>query len=98
MPEIADKAAMRVFIRNERRIEMAFEEQRFWDIRRWKIAESVLNGSLHGMKITKAADGGLTYERVAIQTVSFDARRMYRYPVPLSEVQKTPALGQNPNW
>ncbi|MGE7773276.1 RagB/SusD family nutrient uptake outer membrane protein [Chitinophaga sp. NPDC101104] len=98
VPDVADKAAMRIFIRNERRIEMAFEEQRFWDIRRWKIAENVLNGSLHGMKITKAADGALTYERTAIQTVSFDARRMYRYPVPLSEVQKTPALGQNPNW
>lgn len=98
IPDITDKAVMRAFIRNERRIEMAFEEQRFWDIRRWKIAENVLNGPLHGMKITKAANGSLTYERVPVQTASFDARRMYRYPVPLSEVQKTPALGQNPNW
>lgn len=98
IPAITDKTVMRTFIRNERRTEMAFEEQRFWDIRRWKIAETVLSGSLHGMKITKAANGALTYERVPIQTVSFDARRMYRYPIPLLEVQKTPALGQNPNW
>lgn len=40
-------------IRNERRCEFAFEESRFWDIRRWKIANDVYSKPLHGVKITK---------------------------------------------
>jgi hypothetical protein len=47
MPDLEaglSKDQMRAKIRNERRIELAFEEHRFFDIRRWKIAESLLNG------------------------------------------------------
>ena len=40
-------------LRNERRIELAFEGHRFWDVRRWKIAEQTENIPLLGMEITK---------------------------------------------
>src|SRR5690606_25715911 len=63
LPPLADvsKEALRAIIQNERRIEMAFEEQRFWDIRRWKIAEDVMNQPLLGMRIEKQQDGSFTY-------------------------------------
>ena len=38
-------------IQNERRIEMAFEEQRYWDIRRWRIAEEIFKNPLEGLEI-----------------------------------------------
>ncbi len=98
-PALYSVAEMREAIRLERRIEMAFEEQRFWDIRRWKTAEQVLNGQLNGMKITKnATTGAFTYTKVPVKTVSFNASRMYLYPIPYDEVIKNDALTQNPNW
>ncbi|NII83749.1 MULTISPECIES: RagB/SusD family nutrient uptake outer membrane protein [unclassified Pedobacter] len=94
-----DKAQMRTIIRNERRIELAFEEHRFWDIRRWKIAENVLNGTLKGMKIIQNADKTLTYDpNAVVQSVTFDAAKMYLYPIPYVEIQKNNALVQNQGW
>jgi len=93
------QAQMRAAIWNERRVEMAFEEQRFWDIRRWKIAEVVLNGTLRGIEITKdPVTSALTYQVVNAATVSFDAGKMYSYPISYSEITKNTALVQNPGW
>lgn len=92
------KEQMREVIRHERRVEMAFEEQRFWDIRRWKIAEQVMNGKLHGMKIQKIPAGGFTYAPFEAATVTFDAAKMYSYPIPYSEITKNTNLTQNQGW
>lgn len=92
------QAEMREAIRHERRVEMAFEEQRFWDIRRWKIAGTVLNGTLHGMQIIKNANGTFSYTQTNALNVSFDAAKMYRYPIAASEVNKNRNLTQNPGW
>jgi len=91
------KVQMRDLIRNERRVELAFEEHRFWDIRRWKIAETVLNGQLKGMKIVKTGTA-LDYQVVSVQQVSFDKNKMYLYPIPYTELTKNPNLGQNNGW
>jgi len=90
------QAEMRDAIRNERRIEMAFEEQRFWDLRRWKIAETVLNKSLTGMQITKVGTA-FTYNRVTAGQVIFPTR-MYLYPIPYSETSRNRNLIQNSGW
>lgn len=88
--------AMRQVIRNERRIELAFEEQRYWDIRRWRIAEQVANTPLHGMQIIR--DGGtLTYNPITVFTPSF-TKKMYLYPIPYDEVVKNDHMVQNPGW
>ncbi|PUZ23384.1 RagB/SusD family nutrient uptake outer membrane protein [Chitinophaga parva] len=88
--------SMRQVIRNERRIEMAFEEQRYWDVRRWRIAEQVLNNPLHGMQIIK--DGAtLTYNLVSVFKPSF-SKKMYLYPIPYDEVVKNDHMVQNPGW
>ncbi|TZF82786.1 RagB/SusD family nutrient uptake outer membrane protein [Pedobacter sp. BS3] len=95
---LLSKADMRNLIRNERRIEMAFEEQRFWDLRRWKIAENVYNKPLHGIRITKT--GPLLDYRVETLNIPFQfiAPRMYRYAIPYSEIIKNPNLTQNPGY
>lgn len=88
---------MRNVIRNERRIELAFEEHRFWDIRRWKIAEQVYNTGLHGMSIIRNG-AELTYNVVDVFTPVFSAPKMYLYPIPYDEVVKNDNMSQNPGW
>ncbi len=91
-------AQMRDLIRNDRRVEMAFEEQRFWDLRRWKIAENVYNKPLHGIRITKVGTA-LSYQ---VETLNipfqFFAPRMYRYAIPYSEISKNTNLTQNEGY
>ncbi len=91
------KEQMRDVIRNERRTEMAFEEQRYWDVRRWKIAENVYNKPLRGMQITKNPDGTFAYKIIDVSTPVFTSR-MYRYPIPYSEIIKNKNLKQNDGW
>ncbi|OQP57747.1 hypothetical protein A3860_08965 [Niastella vici] len=91
------QSQLRDVIRNERRIELAFEEQRFWDIRRWKIAKAVYGTMLHGVTITKNTNGTFTYTSKEVTTPYFtDA--MYLYPIALKETQVNPGIEQNPGY
>ncbi|RYE13837.1 MAG: RagB/SusD family nutrient uptake outer membrane protein, partial [Sphingobacteriales bacterium] len=82
-------------VRNERRVELAMEGLRIFDIRRWKIAEDVLNGWAHGAKFgPPGVDNG--YIRANLR--SFDKSRAYLWPVPQDERTLNPNLGQNPGW
>lgn len=93
------KDEMRMAIRNERRIEMAFEEQRFWDLRRWKVAESTLNTNLNGMIINRdPVSGTLSYTKSVIGNITFANPKMYFYPIPFSELSKNTNLVQNTGW
>jgi hypothetical protein len=85
-------------IRNERRIEMAFEEQRYWDIRRWKIAGTTFNKELKGMKIIKDANGNFSYQEVTAGKIVFADPKMYLYPVSFTETSKNSNLVQNSGW
>jgi hypothetical protein len=90
---------MRAFIQNERRIEMAFEEQRYWDIRRWKIAGQVYNSApLRGFDLQLSSGGQLFYNLVPVLKTVFRDPQMYLYPVPYSEVIKNNQMKQNPLW
>lgn len=88
------KDEMRNKIRQERRVELAFENHRFWDVRRWKIAEIVDNKKVH--KITVNADG--TYSYPVFQNRVFDKAKHYLFPIPQSEIDKNRNLVQNPGW
>ncbi|SHM50096.1 Starch-binding associating with outer membrane [Chitinophaga jiangningensis] len=91
------KDEMREAIRHERRVELAFEEHRFWDVRRWKIAPQTENAETHGMEITRAANGSFSYRVITIRKHVFtDA--MYFWPIPQSELTKSPALKQTPGY
>lgn len=91
-----DKEEMRAVIQNERRIELAFEEHRYWDIRRWKIAENVFNQPIEGLVIINSA-GVMIPNFVDVLSTSF-AERQYLYPIPYSEVIKNQNMVQNPGW
>jgi len=91
-PSTGDLTAI---IRNERRTEFAMEGLRIDDIRRWKIAEQVLNGWTHGAKFgDPSVDNG--YLRVQLR--NFDPSRHYLWPVPAAELGKNGNLSQNPNY
>lgn len=90
------KAEMRLVIQNERRVELALEEHRVWDVRRWKIAEVTDNVMLKGMKITKTGNT-LTYEVIDIKP-HFFRPAFYLFPIPESEMAKSPKFVQNPGW
>lgn len=87
---------MRELIRNERRIEMAFEEQRFWDIRRWKTADEIFSRPLRGLALVMRA-GNIQLEHIDVLDAKFDANR-YLYPIPYTEVNKNSNMVQNPDW
>lgn len=99
VPQGMTKEDMRAFIQNERRIEMAFEEQRFFDIRRWKIAAQVYNTKpLQGLDLQLSSGGQLFYNPADVLKTVFRDPQMYFYPVPYSEVIKNNQMKQNPNW
>ena len=89
------QADLREVIRNERRIELGMEGLRIFDIRRWRIAEQVLNGWAHGARFgPSGTDDG--YLRVDLRT--FDPSRHYLWPVPRDERLINDNLSQNPGW
>lgn len=91
----AGQSGLREIIRNERRSELAMEGLRIFDIRRWRIAENVLNGWAHGAKYgPPSVDNG--YIR-ANQRV-FDPAKHYLWPIPREERNLNPNLSQNPGW
>lgn len=83
-------------IRQERRIELCFEGHRYFDIRRWGIAEVGAKDAL-GIIITKQADGTFTYKQATVQKRTW-LPALYYYPIPRTELQRNPALTQNPNY
>lgn len=85
-------------IRNERRCEFAFEESRFWDIRRWKIANDVYSKPLHGVRITKKEDGTFHYDYNMEVAKPYWDDRMYRLPIDHNEVLFNPNIVQNPGY
>jgi hypothetical protein len=89
---------MREVIRHERRVEFAFEEERFWDIRRWKTAAGLLNGTLTGMKITLGSNNSVSYQRFPAEITRFPDPAMYLYPIPYSELSINRNLIQNSGW
>lgn len=101
MPDVESglsQAAFRDKIRNERRIELAFEDHRFWDVRRWMIAGQTENAPLMGMRITRTAPNTFTYEKVKIEDRKFTAPAMYFFPIPYSELAKYPGWSQTTGW
>jgi hypothetical protein len=90
---------MREKIRNERRIEMAFEEHRYFDVRRWKIAMDVENREARAILIIKEDDGSLTYSPdIALRGKAFEEKH-YWMPIPLEEIlASNNVLEQNPGY
>ncbi len=106
------KDQMREIIRRERRVELCFEDKRWWDVLRWKIADQlpdgspgVLNRPERGMRITS----GGAYSIIDVRDRLF-LPKMYYMPVPQNVIDQNPAIaaqsggpdgwagGQNPGY
>ncbi|WP_270088035.1 RagB/SusD family nutrient uptake outer membrane protein [Sphingobacterium sp. SYP-B4668] len=95
LPAGLTKVQMRERIQNERRIELAFESHRFWDLRRWRIGEQILK-EVHGMKITKS---GSDWKYLPFKIESRFYKNTYDlFPIPQSEINRNSALTQNPGY
>lgn len=88
-----DREMMRQLIRNERRIELCFENKRFWDLRRWK---ADLNVPTKGMDVQQVS-GVLKYNVIDVENRNYKDH-MYYGPIPDAEVQKWSNLSQNTGW
>ena len=94
--ECADsKDKMRELIRNERRIELCFENKRFWDLRRWKMP---LDEAAKGVLISKNDDGSLKFTLLpTVEERKYEPYQNYG-PIPNSEVLAWSELKQNAGW
>lgn len=99
------QAALREEYRNERRVEMAFEEQRFFDVRRWMIAPTVLNKPAKGINIFLEGANRIdrdTWHNYRYETREIQSRAwkdaLYFMPIERDELNRNDALVQNPNY
>ena len=104
-----DQAKMRELIRNERRIELCFENHRFYDLRRWKVDMSLLTEPAKGVSIERAGTG-YRYEEIEVESrdykdymyIEVESRDykdyMYYGPIPDNETLKYDQLKQNVGW
>ncbi|WP_172435993.1 RagB/SusD family nutrient uptake outer membrane protein [Sediminicola luteus] len=104
LPAGLSQAQMRERIRQEKRVELAFEEHRFFDIRRWGLAETLFNQPIHGMRIgpngemTGTDAQGKPYGIFEVENRVFSAKN-YLAPLPQNEIDKLPdVLIQNPGY
>lgn len=106
MPPVAETnpEQLRAVLRNERRVELAFEGIRYWDLLRWRTAETVLKGDFYGapypeaIRTRKKGDQTDPYSRWYVTTRNFRPEVDYLWPVPQSELNINPSLGQNPGY
>jgi starch-binding outer membrane protein, SusD/RagB family len=92
-----NQESLTTFIQNERRIELSFEDHRYFDVRRWMIIET-LPKFIRGMVITRNGDGTFTYNpNVQVESKLFETKH-YFFPIPQIERNRNPNLAQNPHW
>ena len=94
---ITSQEELRKIVRHERLVELAFEGLRFFDIRRWRIAEDVMPGEIYGMTYTN--ENGELETAISQDALKiFDKDRDYLWPIPPRERELNHNLTQNPNW
>ncbi|QNA45969.1 RagB/SusD family nutrient uptake outer membrane protein [Lacibacter sediminis] len=101
LPAGLTQAQMRQRIRNERAVELAFEDFRWYDIMRWKAGPEIVAQPMYGMNVVRNSNGTFTYNKELLpanmQKVYLDY--MHRYPIPRNEIFKSKGiLLQNTGW
>ncbi|WP_108823365.1 RagB/SusD family nutrient uptake outer membrane protein [Dysgonomonas sp. Marseille-P4361] len=98
-----NKEAFMTLLRKERCVELAGEGFRYWDLRRWRLAEKVINGqTAHGVEISKLENGSFSYKRVSCDGGA-DAKRVflekyYYFSIPTIEIGSNKLCEDNPLW
>jgi len=90
------KDDFRIRIKNERTLELCFEDQYWYDLLRWKDGEDHIGGTIYGIDVVKSG-ASFIYTRKVVEERFFDPNRMYRYPIPTKEIQVM-GIEQNPGW
>ena len=91
-----DQSKMTNLIRNERRLELCFENKRFWDLRRWMLP---LDETVKGVKIDRNEESGaLSYSIIDVEERKFNSSYQWYGPIPKSEMLKWSNLKQNKGW
>jgi hypothetical protein len=91
-------------IRQERKVELAYEGLWYWDLRRWRVAhkqypEGLTGYQQHGLKIVKNDDGTFTYSYVSVDDRDRNfLEQMYQFPLPTSELTSNSLVDQFPGW
>ena len=105
IPENISKDDFRTLVQNERYIELAFENKRYWDLRRWKLAHLKLNNQVTAMEIRKKINGeeiSYTYTRRVQRHDKTNKpvflEKFYFLPLPKEELLRNPNLEQNEEW
>lgn len=97
-----NQAKLRELVRRERRVELALEGLRWFDICRWKIGEQVMPGMVYGALEGKVSqtDGALTLtnKRIEVEARLFDASKHYLWAIPQNVIDATPKMVQNPKY
>ncbi|MEZ2335598.1 RagB/SusD family nutrient uptake outer membrane protein [Mucilaginibacter sp. RCC_168] len=104
--QTVSQSTMRTFIRHERRIELAGEGLRYFDLIRWKIGEQVMQGPIYtvdasaGIAAISTANGHINkYPKTVIETRYFNNPKFYVWPIPQSAIDASKGiLTQNPLW
>jgi hypothetical protein len=91
------KDGLREIIYQEREIELAFEGQRLWDLRRWKKAADFQNKNIVGWN-TSGRNAAEYYQPVTLFNQQFVTPRDYLWPISIFALQRNPNLVQNPGW
>lgn len=97
-----DQASLRTLIRRERRVELAMEGLRWYDIQRWKIGETVMPGTVTGALLGSVNPGNgtltLTQERIGPVSERVFSSKNYLFPIPQKEIDLNKGLSQNPGY
>lgn len=93
---LVDQDKVRELIRKERYVELCFEGKRWFDARRWMKGEEILGAPVKAVEITKNGNK-FTYEPYELENRVFQ-KKMYFYPIYLTEINKLPEFVQNPLW
>lgn len=91
----ADKDAFRTLIHNERRIELAFESSRYWDLRRWL---DVLNKPVYGVSVSQDESFNYVYDYKEVEKRNYNDIKYYYAPIPTEELLKMSNCKNNLGW
>lgn len=97
VPIPANYEAMREAIRRERRVELVFEEHRYFDCVRWGIAHQYFGGDKHGMNANDSRGESVFHQRTLLETRKYEDFNLL-WPIPQSDIYKGKLLVQNPKW
>jgi hypothetical protein len=91
------KEGLREIIQQERMIELAFEGHRYYDVRRWKLAEEYFTTPIKGWSVNEETEANY-YQVTDVSQRAFNAPRDYLQPISFIELSRNPNLIQNPGW